>query len=143
MSFKITADCTGCGACRMWCPTRAIVGRRKNKHSIDSEKCISCGVCGRVCGHHAVEDESGMVQTRQILREWLVPVWNYQACTNCNACVRSCPAKCIESTPAPEGNQRILPKLRRINLCIACGACEAACKFNAIVFRRREEVFAV
>jgi formate hydrogenlyase subunit 6/NADH:ubiquinone oxidoreductase subunit I len=126
----------------MWCPTRAIIGRRKNKHRIDSEKCIDCGVCGRVCGHHAIEDENGITQTRQILREWLAPVWDYQFCTSCNACIRSCPAKCIESASAEVGGYRALPRLRRINLCIACGACAAACKFEAIVFRRREEVAA-
>jgi Pyruvate/2-oxoacid:ferredoxin oxidoreductase delta subunit len=127
----------------MWCPTRAIIGRRKNKHRIDSEKCIDCGVCGRVCGHHAIEDENGVTQARQILREWLAPVWDYQICTSCNACIRSCPAKCIESASAEVGDYRALPRLRRINLCIACGACATACKFEAIVFRRREEVFAV
>jgi ferredoxin len=67
---------------------------------------------------------------------------NNQACTNCNACVRSCPAKCIESAPALEAISDFA-EITRINLCIACGACEAACKFDAIVFRRREEVFAV
>jgi NADH:ubiquinone oxidoreductase subunit F (NADH-binding)/(2Fe-2S) ferredoxin len=46
--------CTGCGRCVKACPTEAIVGEKKQPHSLAVEKCIKCGSCFEVCKFDAV-----------------------------------------------------------------------------------------
>jgi NADH-quinone oxidoreductase subunit F len=52
--FEITDDCNGCRVCVKNCPTDAISGVKKQKHVIDQEKCIQCGVCRDVCKYDSV-----------------------------------------------------------------------------------------
>jgi Na+-translocating ferredoxin:NAD+ oxidoreductase RNF subunit RnfB len=47
-------DCTGCGACRKVCPTRAIAGEKRQCHRIVGELCSKCGSCKDVCKANAV-----------------------------------------------------------------------------------------
>lgn len=46
-------DCTGCSACALKCPTHAISMEYNNEGflypNVDMEKCISCGLCSKVC----------------------------------------------------------------------------------------------
>jgi len=53
--YDITDACTGCMVCARRCPTKAITGQKKEKHVIDQDKCIKCGVCFEVCNFDAVE----------------------------------------------------------------------------------------
>jgi NADH-quinone oxidoreductase subunit F len=53
-SYEITDDCTGCMVCAKNCPVDAIAGEKKQKHVIDQEACIRCGVCRDVCKYDAV-----------------------------------------------------------------------------------------
>jgi len=46
--------CTGCGRCVKACPAEAIVGEKKQPHSLAVEKCIKCGSCFEVCKFDAV-----------------------------------------------------------------------------------------
>ncbi len=50
----VEKNCTGCGACKIKCPTNAISGERKQPHVIDQSKCIKCGACYDVCRFNAV-----------------------------------------------------------------------------------------
>jgi len=58
INYRITDDCTGCTICARRCPTDAIAFRPYERHKIDNEKCIRCGICKDVCSENAVVIES-------------------------------------------------------------------------------------
>ncbi|MFA5238797.1 MAG: NADH-quinone oxidoreductase subunit NuoF [Phycisphaerae bacterium] len=54
ISYTITDKCIGCGACKRACPTNAITGSAKNKHTINQDKCVKCGMCFETCKFDAI-----------------------------------------------------------------------------------------
>lgn len=52
-SYDLNKHCCGCSACSNVCPTHAITIQTNHKGfyipKIDNEKCISCGLCQKVC----------------------------------------------------------------------------------------------
>lgn len=46
--FYITTDCVSCNNCATECPMQAIY-RNGLKYEIDTEKCVECGLCEKVC----------------------------------------------------------------------------------------------
>jgi len=53
--YEINADaCKACGICKKNCPVDAIVGEKKQPHSIVQEKCTKCGTCFDKCPFDAV-----------------------------------------------------------------------------------------
>lgn len=135
MAYQITADCKGCAHCTQWCPTGAIVGRRKVRFSIDDQRCIECGVCGRICTFGAVLTPTGAAATRLRLSEWEKPRWNYTICDRCGECVHTCPVKCIQFAGRDEPESAVMdgfPFLARVKLCIGCGFCSRSCQQQAI-----------
>ncbi len=57
LQFKITDACKGCTLCARKCPVGAITGNVKEIHSIDTTKCIKCGVCISGCKFNAIIKE--------------------------------------------------------------------------------------
>jgi len=51
----IRHQCKKCGLCERACPEKVISGDREHGYSIDTDKCIHCGVCFDVCKFGAVE----------------------------------------------------------------------------------------
>jgi len=54
ITYEITDECTGCMVCKKRCPESCITGEKKQKHVIDTGKCIKCGICKDVCKFDAV-----------------------------------------------------------------------------------------
>jgi ferredoxin len=54
MAYKITDDCTNCGACESECPVEAI-SEKNDARFIDADACTSCGACAAVCPVDAIE----------------------------------------------------------------------------------------
>ncbi len=57
ITFTINDECNGCMVCAKRCPTNAISGEKKAKHTIDQNECIKCGICNDVCKYDAVNVE--------------------------------------------------------------------------------------
>ncbi len=134
MSYTITEDCTGCGACVRRCPVEAITGERKQRHTIDPELCIDCGACALVCPTKAILCPNGQRSKPKRINEWLQPVWNYEACVLCRICVITCPTGAIQQMDARHANgiRAGEPYLRAPKNCISCSFCAADCPTNAI-----------
>ena len=67
----------------------------KDKKFYVTDKCISCGLCEKVCVVNNISYEDGK------------PVWN-GACTHCAACISKCPVEAIEYGKKTQGKERYL-----------------------------------
>ncbi len=54
LTYTVQDNCVGCGACKRVCPAAAVEGSRKEKHRIDTVKCIKCGQCFSACKFNAI-----------------------------------------------------------------------------------------
>jgi NADH:ubiquinone oxidoreductase subunit F (NADH-binding)/(2Fe-2S) ferredoxin len=57
ITYKITDNCTGCGACAKICPENAISGEKEKLHIINQKNCIKCGSCFDICQFNAIIKE--------------------------------------------------------------------------------------
>lgn len=56
LTYEIIADkCTGCKACAIKCPVKAIDGEKKQPHYIRQPDCIKCGDCFNRCKFAAIK----------------------------------------------------------------------------------------
>lgn len=54
ITYEVTDACTGCLVCKKRCPENCISGEKKQKHVIDTEKCVKCGICEDACKFDAI-----------------------------------------------------------------------------------------
>ena len=139
MAHQIIASCTGCGACKRYCPMGAISGSKKKTHHIDPDLCIDCGTCGRICAFSAVLDASHQTVARVKRDQWARPTWNPTECVACNICVQACPTGVIE-TRARQGRVgfALYPYLADSKNCLGCGICADVCPIDDISMRSAE-----
>ena len=95
--FMVTNGCLACVArpCLVNCGRKAIE-IKEGRARIDSEKCVSCGLCQQNCPYHAIikipvpcEEACpvGAISKNESGRERI----DYQKCINCGNCMRECP----------------------------------------------------
>ncbi len=51
MAYKITDECTACGACKEECPVEAI---KEGDIYVITDECTECGTCVEVCPTGAI-----------------------------------------------------------------------------------------
>jgi Na+-translocating ferredoxin:NAD+ oxidoreductase subunit B len=132
MAHFITQACTGCTGCVRYCPVKAIDGKRKLQHIINSTLCIDCGVCGRVCVARAVVDANGNPIEKMKPHLWFKPAWNYTNCTGCRICIQTCPVGCLFLDKAGSDGHKALPYLKKEQACIGCSFCARSCPLEVI-----------
>jgi len=137
MSYTITSDCVGCGACLKLCPVEAIRGESKMTHHIDPQKCIECGSCGRICNFHAVLDQDQQVCQHIKRSDWGKPSIDLRTCISCVLCVQACPVSCLELQLVIKRSKNKYPILTRIDDCLGCGFCVEICPVEAIKMRTK------
>lgn len=91
--------------------------------------CVGLGTCVTVCPSNAITmGKNG------------IPIIDREKCTGCGVCVRTCPRHVIDLAPV---EQEVVVACKNLDIgrlvrpvcsvgCIACKACERACKFDAI-----------
>jgi electron transport complex protein RnfB len=55
VSFVVTAECRGCGACLLTCPEHAIRPADASPLVVLSHLCTECGECVEICPADAIE----------------------------------------------------------------------------------------
>lgn len=139
MPYRITENCTGCGACKRVCPAGAITGEKKAMHAVAAAACIECGACGRVCPRSAVLDRNHDVCAAVKRSEWLRPGVSLKSCTACGICVEACPVGCLAMSETPrKGGVDAYPCMRDEKSCIGCGFCSEECPAGAIAMQKPE-----
>ena len=135
MAHKITSLCIGCLICQKNCATGAISGSLKEMQTVDPEKCIDCGLCGKLCPKSAIVDINGVQLTKIPKSEWKKPNIDKDLCAGCSLCVENCPANVLEITgPSFHGDINTVASLTNPDGCIDCKICRSVCPIGAIQF---------
>lgn len=66
-----------------------------------TDKCVSCGLCARLCPLKLIHMEDGK------------PGWSGRRCAHCMSCIQNCPAEAIEYGSITPGKKRYLFKKYR------------------------------
>ena len=132
-TYSIGETCVGCTACVKQCPVNAISGERKHRHIINKIRCMSCGVCGRVCPSSAIFDENGSLCVALPKAKWKQPIIRQELCTACGLCVMVCTLGALEiSLPMFQGDIQVHAILQNPKKCVSCGLCARECPMHAI-----------
>jgi len=101
VNYYVTDACRGCVArpCTVNCPQKAI-SLVQHKSHIDASKCVSCGICQKVCPYNAIiyvpvpcEEGCpvGAIRKGESGKETI----DYGKCIYCGMCTRACPFSAI------------------------------------------------
>lgn len=137
MAYSINSKCIGCTACLKICPSSAVLGEKKEPHTINPDLCIECGACGRICPAKAVEDIFGMVAKKIKKKQWPEPVIDLDLCMSCGICTETCPTGALSQSLEKKKNPHTFPVMEDESLCIGCGFCELDCPVGAITMETK------
>ncbi len=81
-------------------PTERLVfkERYRGRHRFYFERCISCGICARVCPDASIE----LVEAKSEEFDKKYPSIDYTTCSFCGYCVEFCPKEALEFTDIVE-----------------------------------------
>jgi NADH-quinone oxidoreductase chain I len=81
-------------------PTERLVfkDRYRGRHRFYFERCISCGICARVCPDASIE----LVEAQSEEFDKKYPSIDYNTCSFCGYCVEFCPKEALEFTDIVE-----------------------------------------
>lgn len=65
--------------------------RKKRKAFVETDDCVACGCCVKVCPRDAIEIWKGITAKIQL-----------EACVGCGKCARECPASVITIREVPQ-----------------------------------------
>jgi formate hydrogenlyase subunit 6/NADH:ubiquinone oxidoreductase subunit I len=64
---------------------------------------------------------------------WEKPLFDYDLCMSCAACIDACPAACLDVTYTEDTeNRKAYPYLFDPSVCIACRFCAVECPVDAV-----------
>lgn len=64
---------------------------RSRKPQVLPEKCLSCGLCAKICPDACI----GMEQGKAAGNKKIIAAIDYRYCKGCGLCARECPARAI------------------------------------------------
>ena len=103
--------------------------------TVDPEKCIDCGLCGKLCPKGAILDMNDEPLTKIPKTEWKKPIIDKDLCAGCSLCVENCPQGVLEITgPSFHGDINTVAALTNPDGCIDCKICMSVCPIAAIQF---------
>ena len=66
-----TETCVGCGMCEKVCPHRVFALQNKKAQVVDFDGCIECGACATNCPVDAIQLTPGVGCAAYIINKWL------------------------------------------------------------------------
>lgn len=124
---RMANTCYNCNLCVQNCPSKVIVKADKNFPTVHLDYTngyckYDCAICAEVCPTGAIkrltlEDKQKIKIANAIITE--------ENCHQCSLCAKSCPTHAIIKE---DGRPPVVDSAK----CIGCGACENACKYNAM-----------
>ncbi len=136
MQYKISERCIGCTLCARKCDQNAIVGEKKQLHTIDVSKCEGCGKCFQACPKGAILDAAGNTNGRDLKgskqKRKVAHIDRFE-CVGCQNCIPDCPTEfSIFFVPGKFGGGHSVVDE---TTCLGCESCVLSCTSGAISTR--------